>query len=81
MLKVISPKILPSRPPVTFSLVVWLLLEYYGVHGTWRGVALALLVVVWVLVVFVVYKEERVDIVEQLDNLQTQVINHMRRPH
>lgn len=45
--KVIHPSDLPSRAPVTFTAVVFLLLEYFHASDYAKGIVTCLLVAMW----------------------------------
>jgi hypothetical protein len=61
-LKVISPKNLPARPPLTFSTVVVLTLDRLHAAGYLWGAAIAVLVLIWAAFFVGLYSCEHVEI-------------------
>lgn len=61
-MKVISRKNLPTRLPVLFTLVVWLLLDRFDPAGWVHGAVWAVVVLLWVACIFQLAKEREVDV-------------------
>lgn len=49
---VIAYKNLPGSNPITFSLVVWMMLDYYNASDLVWGVVLTCLVALWVIILY-----------------------------
>lgn len=56
--KVIAFKYLPSRLPITFSILVWLLLDRFKPTDLWTGATYCFLVVLWIICIFGVFSQE-----------------------
>ena len=60
--KVVSPKNLPMRAPLTSTLVFWLVLDKLGAPGWVWGVLGTLLAVLWIAYFVDIFKREDIDI-------------------
>lgn len=62
--KVISPKNLPTRLPVTFTMVLGLLLDRYDVPGWMWGAAGAIMLLIWVAAVISKVYEDSAEVLK-----------------
>lgn len=67
MIKVISSKNLPTRPPLVASVVAWLALDRSHAPSWLWGCVGTLLLAVWVLCIYVMANEKSVNILEKTD--------------
>lgn len=64
-IKRISHKNLPVKIPVTSTAVIYLYLDKYNAPGWLWGVVVTLIVIVLILTISIIYKEDKVDIFKE----------------
>lgn len=62
--KVLNPRSLPTKPPITISVVTYLLLDKLNAVGWVRGVVWTIIVIFWLGFIFALFKEQFVSIGE-----------------
>lgn len=61
-MKVISRKNIPARSPLSFSLLMWLILDYTDAPGWVSGVVWTLVSLMWLSFFISLYREKEVDV-------------------
>lgn len=72
--KVIAPRNLPTKYPVSFTILAILCLDFYNVPGWVCGSLGALLFILWVLIFIANRSQEEVDIMELFDDATINVL-------
>jgi hypothetical protein len=64
-MKVIKPSNLPTRPPILLTVVVLLALDNWNAGDVTRGVFYTLLVIIWIVAIVMLVKEDHIDIFKE----------------
>jgi len=60
--KVIDGKQLPAKLPITFTAMMWLLLDHLQPFGWVQGMIWTLVAIVWILSIFAVWTQDSIEI-------------------
>jgi len=66
-MKVIKPSNLPTKFPVTFTAVVYLMIDKFQPAGWVVGVIWTLVVLLWIMAIIIIYKQKHTDIFADTD--------------
>jgi len=67
---VVAAKNLPVKPPISFTLVMWLILDKYHYPRDFTGIACMLIAIMWVVVIVAISAEKHVSIEQLLEREQ-----------